>query len=87
MPNIKSAIKRVGINKKKALRNTIMKSALKTIIKKCKGCIAKNDPTAPELIKQTTSAVSRASAKGILHKNTAARRQSKLAKALNVINK
>lgn len=83
MPNIKSAIKRVKVTQAKTLQNTIKKSALKTTIKKCKEAIAKVEDTATETYKATTKAIDKAAAKNLLHKNTAARRKSRLAKALN----
>ncbi|MDF2985799.1 MAG: ribosomal protein [Eubacterium sp.] len=82
MPNIKSAIKRVKVTETKTLKNTIRKSALKTTVKKCKEAIAKGEGAA-EAYKSTTKALDKAAAKNLLHKNTAARRKSRLAKALN----
>lgn len=87
LPNIKSAIKRVKITKAKTLKNTMRKSALKTAIKKCKEAIANNDASAADLFKSATKALDRAAAKNLIHKNTAARKKSKLAKALNAANK
>lgn len=83
LPNIKSAIKRVKVIKAKTLQNTQIKSALKTSIKKCKESIAKNDATVGEVLVKTVKKIDKAAAKNIIHKNTAARRKSKLAKALN----
>ena len=77
MPNIKSAKKRVKVIKKKTLRNKMIKSNLKTVIK------AANSETTPESIKLAIKKVDQACAKGILHKNTAARKKSQLAKKLN----
>ena len=83
MPNIKSAIKRVEVTKTKTLKNTIKKSALKTAIKKCNEAIVSKDASASTLLNSTAKTIDKAAAKNILHKNTAARRKSKLAKALN----
>ena len=83
MPNIKSAIKRVKITEVKTAKNVIKKSALKTSIKKSKEAIAKNDASAAVLVKDTVKALDKAAAKNLIHNNTAARRKSKLAKALN----
>lgn len=87
MPNIKSAIKRVKVTKAKTLKNSMRKSALKTAIKKAKEAVAKNDASAAELVKKAIKALDQAVAKNLIHKNTAARRKSKLAKALNAVNK
>lgn len=77
MPNIKSAKKRVKVIKKKTLRNKMIKSNLKTVIK------AAGSETTPESIRLAIKKVDQACAKGILHKNTAARKKSQLAKKLN----
>ncbi len=83
MPNIKSAIKRVETAKRKTLRNTAAKSALKTSIKKCNEAIQSKDAAASDVLSTTVKAIDKAVSKNIIHKNTAARRKSKLAKALN----
>lgn len=81
MPNIKSAIKRVKVTETKSIQNTIKKSALKTSIKKCSEAIENSDANKAEIMKDTVKAIDKAAAKGLLHKNTAARRKSRLAKA------
>ena len=83
MPNIKSAIKRVEVTKTKTLKNTVRKSALKTAMKKCSEAIAAKDESASAVLSSTAKTIDKAAAKNILHKNTAARRKSILAKALN----
>lgn len=87
MPNIKSSIKRVEVIKSKTLKNTIRKSALKTAIKKCSEAIASGDASASSVLSATAKSIDKAAAKNVLHKNTAARRKSKLAKALSAVNK
>lgn len=77
MPNIKSAKKRVRVIRKKTLRNKMIKSNLRTVIK------AANNDTNPESVRLAIKKVDQACAKGILHKNTAARKKSQLAKKLN----
>ena len=74
MPNTKSAKKRVRSSERKALRNQINKSKLKTYMKKA---LAENS-TKEDLI-AGISALDRAVSKGLIHKNNAARRKSKLA--------
>jgi len=83
LPNIKSAIKRVKITKSKTLQNTIKKSELKTAIKKAKEDIAKKDADASQTLKDAILLIDKAAAKKIMHKNTAARKKSRLTKALN----
>ncbi|MBQ7989982.1 MAG: 30S ribosomal protein S20 [Oscillospiraceae bacterium] len=77
MANIKSAKKRVEVIKKKTLRNKMIKSNLKTVVKK-----AEAEPTA-ENVTFAIKRVDQACAKGIMHKNKAARKKSQLAKKLN----
>ncbi|MCM1523373.1 MAG: 30S ribosomal protein S20 [Ruminococcus sp.] len=80
MPNIKSAKKRVKVIKKKTLRNKMIKSNLKTVIK------AAGADTNQETVRAAIKKVDQACAKGIMHKNKAARKKSQLAKLLNASN-
>ncbi|MBQ9262676.1 MAG: 30S ribosomal protein S20 [Clostridia bacterium] len=86
MPNIKSAMKRVKVSKKKNLRNRMVKTGVKTAIKKYQ--VALNEGVAPASaqLSATTSAIDKAAAKGIIHKNAANRKKARLAKALNKVN-
>ena len=84
MANIKSAKKRIKVIETKTLRNKMVKSKLKTLIKKLEAAIAAGDKAlATEQLKVCTSELSKAAAKGILHKNTAARKISRLAASVN----
>lgn len=87
MPNIKSAIKRVKVARLNTIQNTAKKSALKTAIKKCGEAIMLNDENTASVLSVTSKIIDKAASKHIIHKNTAARRKSKLAKALNAANK
>lgn len=78
LPNIKSAKKRVKVNKTKALNNQMFKSALKTAIKKFDTTVTSGADSAKEF-RYAISKIDRAVTKGILHKNTAARKKSQLA--------
>lgn len=80
MPNIKSAKKRVIVNKTKAARNKSRNSALKTAIKKANAAAAANSADAPELVALAIKKVDQAAAKGLIHKNNAAHKKSALAK-------
>ena len=82
MPNIKQAIKRVNINATKSAQNTMRKSALKTSIKKCKAAIETGSADRKAVFSNTVSAIDKAAAKHLIHRNTAARKKSKLAHAL-----
>ena len=81
MPNIKSAIKRVKVNKKKNLRNRMIKSAMKTQIKKYDTAINAGEADA-KLLSVTQGAVDKAAAKGVIHKNAANRKKARLATRL-----
>ena len=84
MPNIKSAKKRVKVIEKKTLRNNMIKSAYKTAIKKFEQAIeAGNMEEAKTLFSEATKKIDQAWTKGVIVKNTAARKKSSLSKKLN----
>lgn len=81
MPNIKSAIKRVKVNEKKHLRNRMIKSAMRTTVKKYENAVAVGNADAA-LLSQTASAIDKAAAKGVISKNAANRKKARMAKRL-----
>ena len=84
MPNIKSAKKRVKIIDKKTLRNNMIKTAYKSAIKKFEEAIASgNLEEAKVLLSEATKKIDQACTKGVIVKNTAARKKSSLSKKLN----
>ncbi len=86
MANIKSAKKRILVIEKKTLRNKMIKSKIKTVIKKLEAAIAANDKElAKERLAVVVSEIDKAASKGIFHKNTASRKISRLTKAVNKI--
>ena len=86
MPNIKSAIKRVSVIETKTLKNNMIKSEYKTAVKKFETAVADgNIEKAEEALKLATKKIDGACSKGIIKKNTAARKKSNLAKKLNVM--
>ena len=86
MPNIKSAKKRVKVIRTKTLRNQVIKTNLKTCIKKFDECVANADAqNAVSACKLAFKKIDQAVAKGILHKNTASRRKSQYAAKMNNI--
>ena len=88
MPNIKSAKKRVKVIEKKTLRNNMIKSAYKTAVKKFEQAIeAGNIEEAKTLFSEATKKIDGACSKGVIVKNTAARKKSALAKKLNSMKK
>ncbi|MDD6276458.1 MAG: 30S ribosomal protein S20 [Clostridia bacterium] len=82
MPNIKSAKKRVLVNKSKAARNKSRNTAMKTAIKKANAAAAANSADTEALVKLAIKKVDQACAKNLIHKNNAARKKSALAKLL-----
>lgn len=87
MPNIKSAKKRVKVIKTKTLRNQVIKTNLKTCIKKFDECVAKADrENAVAACQLAFKKIDQAVAKGVLHKNTASRKKSQLSLKLNKIS-
>ena len=84
LPNIKSAKKRVLVNKTKAMQNKAAKSALKTDIKKFEAAVAEgNRSEADSAYKVAIKAVDKAVGHGLLHRNNAARKKSALTLKLN----
>ena len=84
MPNIKSAKKRVKVIKAKALRNQIFKTQLRTVIKKFVVAVDSGDKEqATAAYALAVKKVDQAVARGILHKNTAARKKSRFTIMLN----
>ncbi len=84
MPNIKSAEKRVKVIEKKTLRNNMIKSGYKTAVKKFEEAIASgNMEEAKVLFSEATKKIDQACTKGVIVKNTAARKKSSLSKKLN----
>lgn len=83
MPNIKSAKKRVKVIAAKTEQNKATRSALRTEIKKANIAVETSAENKNEAVKSAIKKIDQAAAKGILHKNTAARKKSALAKKAN----
>ena len=87
MANIKSAKKRILVNRKKAARNKSIKSAAKTAIKKVYAAIeAKDKEAAKAALLAATSTIDKAATKGVYHKNNASRKISRLTLAVNKLD-
>ncbi|MFH5837408.1 30S ribosomal protein S20 [Proteiniclasticum sp. C24MP] len=84
MANIKSAKKRIKVTQTKTLRNKMVKSALKTSIKKYETAIeAGNADEAKVLLGSAIKSIDMAASKRIIHKNVASRKKSRLTLKLN----
>ena len=86
MANIKSAKKRILVNRTKAARNKAIRSAVKTSIKKVEAAVAQNDKEAANAaLANAISTISKATSKRVYHKNNCSRKISRLTKAVNSI--
>ncbi|MBF7082594.1 30S ribosomal protein S20 [Desulfallas sp. Bu1-1] len=84
MPNIKSAAKRVRITRKRTERNRRIKSNLRTAIRRFREAMAgENREEAQMRLRRALITIDKAVTKGVLHKNTAARKKSRLTKFFN----
>ena len=83
MPNIKSAMKRVTVTEKKTAANKMKKSEIRTVVKKAKASIDASSADTAVSLKDAQTTLDKAAAKGYIHKNAAARKKSRLAKAAN----
>lgn len=83
MPNIKSAIKRVKVNEKNYAQNKAAKSAMRTAVKKFEAAVENNDENAKELLVDAVKRLDKAASKGLIHKNAASRKKSRLMKKLS----
>ncbi|MDV3428890.1 MAG: 30S ribosomal protein S20 [Bacillota bacterium] len=86
MANIKSAKKRIKVTETKTLRNKMIKSALKTYVKKFEAVVAEGKKEeALVSFKDVAKALDMAASKGVIHKNKAAKKKSRLAIKLNAL--
>ena len=83
MPNIKSVVKDVKKSRKNHERNISAKSAMKTYIKKARTTISAGDAGSQEAVARAVSIIDKTAERGIIHKNAAARRKSRLMKRAN----
>ena len=83
MPNIKSAKKRVLVNQTKAARNKALKSNLKTMMKTANQAVEAKADNMDAAVATAVKTIDMACSKGLIHKNNAARKKSKLMLKLN----
>jgi small subunit ribosomal protein S20 len=88
LPNIKSSERSVKTDAERRARNFAIKSSVKTSVRKVVDAVATNKTeAATELLSKASSTIDKAVTKGVLHKNTAARKKSRLAKKINAAAK
>lgn len=85
MPNIKSAKKRVKVIAAKTELNKAQRSCLRTTVKKAELSLAQGAENSTEIVRNAIKTIDKAAAKGIIHKNAAARKKAALACKLNKI--
>jgi len=84
LANILSAKKRIELTRKQTAQNKAIRSSYRTAIKRFEEALAANDiEKAQELLQVALSRIDRAASKGVIHRNQAARRKSRLTKRLN----
>lgn len=84
MANIKSAKKRIKVAAKKTLRNKMITSRVKTLVKKVVSAVAVSDNEAAKVaLAPAVAAIDKASNKGVYHRKTASRKISRLTKSVN----
>lgn len=83
MANLKASKKAIRQSEKRRVRNQAVRSAIKTYVKKTRVAIQGGTDEASDLLQATASLVDKAAKRGIIHKNAAARRKSRLARRMN----
>ena len=86
MANTKSARKRIRTNERRRVRNVMVRSELKTLVKKSVQATAGKAESSQEILAAALKSLDQAAAKGIIHKNQAARRKSRLVRRYNIAN-
>ena len=88
MANIKSAIKRNRQNKKRRLRNRVYRGQARTFVRDARASLVEDNlDEAREATYKAVKALDKAAEKGVIHKNNAARRKSRLMKQLAALEK
>lgn len=82
MANSKSALKHIKTSEKQRLRNRAVKSAARTYVKRARATIHTNPAESATSVQAAVSALDKAAQKGVIHRNNAARRKSRLIKLL-----
>ncbi len=83
MANHKSALKRAGQNERRRLRNKAVQTRVKNVVKDVRLAVTEDAENAVERLNAAKSVIDNAAKKGVLHKKTASRKVSRLAKQVN----
>ena len=83
MANTKAAIKHIKTSERRHQRNQAVKSSARTYVKKARTAIARNPAESQDALQAAIAALDRAATKGVIHRNNAARRKSRLMKRYN----
>jgi small subunit ribosomal protein S20 len=87
LANIKSAIKRIRTSEKRRVRNAAVRSTVRTSVKSTRTAIEGGQADqARESLLRTIQVLDKAATKGVIHKNTAARKKSRLTRQLNTLS-
>ena len=88
MPNLKSSMKDMRVSERRRLRNRPIISATRTYVRRANIAIAAGDTTAAaSAVGDAISALDKAASKGVIHRNNAARRKSRLMAKYNALGK
>ncbi len=82
MANTRSAMKRIKQNEKHRLRNRAARSTIRSALKTARTAAAEKSPQSKEVVLEAIRVLDRAVSRGIIHRNTAARKKSALARSL-----
>ena len=82
MANTRSAMKRIKQNEKRRLRNRAARSTIRSSLKTARTAAAEKSPQSKEVVLEAIRVLDRAVSRGIIHRNTAARKKSALARSL-----
>ena len=82
MANTRSAKKRIKQNLKRRLRNRGVRSSIRSLVKTARVAVTDKTPQAKETVHEAIRQLDRAVSRGIIHRNTAARRKSSLARSI-----
>lgn len=84
MANHRSALKRIRISEKRRQRNRVVRGSTRSVVKRARSLVEKGQlGEAETAVQSAVSALDKAASKGVIHKNSAARRKSRLMRRLN----